>query len=540
VGASRRWVGLVAIALGVSLVVVDTTIVNVITPSVITDLGIDSSAAQWVQESYAIVFAAVLLLVGRIADLVGARAVFLVGVLGFAATSVLAGLAPSGDVLIAARFLQGVAGAMMLPTSLALLNQGFTGRARGRAFAIWGSTIGAATAVGPVLGGWLAEHASWRWAFGINPPVALVIVVLVLAAVDRSPRTRGSVDALGAVLSIVGLGAIAFGLIEGRTLGWLSTREPIVLEDVRWSGISPVAVALLVGVAALALLAVVQSRRSRLGSPVTPLVDVHLFRVASFRNGNVATVLIGLGEFGVIAVVPLWLQFTLGYTALQSGLALLPLAAGSFVASGASFGLADRIGPLGLVRLGLALEAAAVLGLAAVAAITSAPWWAIAGALLVYGVGVGFATAQVTNVVLADVPPDRAGQAAGVQSAARQLGSALGIALLTTAFYSTVETSVLSSLQDLGADAAARFARTVTDSAGGAIADFARTPQLAEVAHAGREGLTAGVAVAAAVAGAFLLVGLVATAWIPRRSGDAASDDTETGIETVEREHARD
>ncbi|RBO89354.1 MFS transporter [Nocardia puris] len=173
-GAARRWLGLIAISLGVALIVVDLTIVNVIVAPIIDDLGITSLEAQWVQESYAIVFAALLPLTGRLADLYGARRLFVIGLVVFGATSLLAALAPSGGFLIGARFLQGIGGAMVLPTSLALVNAGFSGQERGRAFAVWGSTIGAAAAVGPLLGGWLAD-LSWRWAFGINIPLVLVI-----------------------------------------------------------------------------------------------------------------------------------------------------------------------------------------------------------------------------------------------------------------------------------------------------------------------------------------------------------------------------
>ena len=244
--------GLIAIALGVALIVVDTTIVNVIVPSIVRDLDVTSVQTQWIQESYAIVFAALLLLVGRVADIIGARRVFITGVVLFGITSLLAGLAPSGEMLVLARFLQGAGAALILPTSLSLLNASFTGKARGQAFAVWGSTIGAATALGPLLGGWLSEHASWRWAFGINIPLVIVICVAAFAFIDRSPRTSGRVDVIGAVLSIVGLGLLAFGLIEGRTYGWGRSIEPFNLFGLSWdSGPSPVPIALAIAAVAL-------------------------------------------------------------------------------------------------------------------------------------------------------------------------------------------------------------------------------------------------------------------------------------------------
>jgi EmrB/QacA subfamily drug resistance transporter len=513
---AKRWLGLVAIALGVALIVVDTTIVNVIVPSIVRDLGVTSVQAQWIQESYAIVFAALLLLVGRVADILGARRVFLTGVVLFGVTSLLAGLAPSGEMLVLARFLQGAGAALILPTSLALLNASFTGKARGQAFAVWGSTIGAATALGPLLGGWLSEHASWRWAFGINIPLVVVICVGALAFLKRSPRGSGRVDVVGAVLSIVGLGLLAFGLIEGRTYGWISTVEPLKVFGLTWAGSpSPVLVALILATTALIAFSVRQVALSRAGEPGQPtaaLMDVRLFSIGSFRNGNIATLIIGLGEFGIVAVLPLWLQFALGYSPVEAGLALVPVAVGSFVASGASFGLAAKVSPLGLVRLGLGLEAAGLAALGFVARPDS-PWWAIASALFCYGIGVGFATAQVTNVVLADVPESSAGQGSGMQSVFRQLGSALGIAVLTTTFFSVLGTRLGAELTATGVPAgqADQLTRAVVGSAGAAIDGLAAQPQTAAVADAARQAMAHGISLGSYLAAGFLLAGLVAT-----------------------------
>ncbi|MEU9806288.1 DHA2 family efflux MFS transporter permease subunit [Mycobacterium sp. NPDC050853] len=516
---ARRWLGLVAIALGVALIVVDTTIVNVIIPSIVRDLGVTSVQAQWVQESYAIVFAALLLLVGRASDILGARRVFLTGVIIFGATSLLAGLAPTGEWLVLARFLQGAGAALILPTSLALLNVLFTGKARGQAFAIWGSTIGAATALGPLLGGWLSEHASWRWAFGINIPLVAVICIGALMFIPRSPRTSAGVDVLGAVYSTIGLGLLAFGLIDGRTYGWVRSTEPFQLLGIRWTfGISPVFVALVL--AALGLVAftarqVALTRGIAPGQPTKALMDVRLLSISSFRNGNIATLIIGLGEFGIVAVLPLWLQFALGYSPVQAGLALVPVALGSFVASGASFGMAQKISSLGLVRIGLALEA---LGLAVLGFLArpDSTWWAIAATLFVYGIGVGFATAQVTNVVLADVPEHSSGQGSGLQSVFRQLGSALGIAVLTSTFFSVLGSRLSGSLAALGVPGPQSEATThaVVGSAGAAIETLAAQPHTAAIANAARDAMAHGVALGSYLAASFLVAGLIATALI--------------------------
>jgi EmrB/QacA subfamily drug resistance transporter len=278
VAGNRRWWGLVAVSLGVALIIVDSTIVNVAIPAVIADLGITSSQAQWVQESYAVVFAALLLVAGRVADAFGRRRVFLAGVVVFVAASVLAALAPNGEVLVASRFLQGVGGSVILPTSLSLINSTFRGRERGRAFAVWGSTIGGAAALGPLLGGWLTTDLSWRWSFGINVPLGALIVAGVLAFVAPTPRASGplDLDPVAALLSVVGFGGLAFGLIEGRTYGW---RAPVgdttaALADAAraaLSGATSVGALIAAGTLVLGLLATLRIRPASRSEPLVPV-----------------------------------------------------------------------------------------------------------------------------------------------------------------------------------------------------------------------------------------------------------------------------
>ncbi|MGI5336320.1 MFS transporter [Streptomyces sp. CA-181903] len=518
----RQWLGLLAVSLGVALIVVDVTIVNVILAPIIDDLDIGSVEAQWIQESYAISFAALLLLTGRLSDALGARKVFLLGLAVFGVTSLSAAVAPDGGVLILARFLQGVGAAAILPTSLALVNASFTGRARGRAFAVWGSTIGAAAAVGPLLGGRLAD-LSWRWAFGVNIPLVALIVVGTLVHLDASPRARARIDGVGGALSVVGLGLLAFALIEGRTYGWFETVKALDLGAFTWSADpSPVFVAFAVAAVSLGLF---WRRQTALGATGgEPLVDVRLFAIGTFRNGNLVTLLVGVGEFGIIAVLPLWLQFALGYSAFETGLALAALAAGSFAASGAGFSLAASVPALRQVRAGLVLESAGLVLLGLIAGTDSA-WWLIALALFVYGAGVGFATAQVTNIVLADVPAHSAGQGSGIQSAARELGSALGIALLTTLFFSTLASDLRERLGDAGfpGGKAGRLSDMVTGSAGSVIPSLADDPGTAGAAEPAREAMAHGLELASYVCAALLVLALAATlSFGPRTSAAAA------------------
>jgi EmrB/QacA subfamily drug resistance transporter len=530
---SKRWVGLVFISLGVALIIVDSTIVNVAIPSIINDIGLTSTQAQWIQEIYTLVFAALLLVGGRLADQYGRRRLFLLGTVVFAGASVLAALAGDGTQLIAARAVQGLGGALMLPTSLSLLNANFRGRDRGVAFGIWGATIGGTAALGPLLGGWLTTSYSWRWAFGINIPLGLLVIVglLLLVPESKDPSGQRGADWFGAVLSAIGFGGIVFGLIEGRTYGWLATTKPLTVGSWSWPwSVSPVPVAFVIGFAALTVFVAVERQRNRRGQ--VSMLDLNLFSISSFRNGNIAAAIVSLGEFGILFSLPLWFQNVIGYTAFQTGLALLALAGGSFLASGLTAPIGRKRGTIFIVRLGIVLEIIGIAGLA-IFLRPDSTWLTTTPLLLVYGIGVGFATAQLTGVVLTDVPLNRSGEGSGIQSTSRQVGSALGIAILGTVLFATLGARYDTALADLGVPEAQRvqLVATVKDSAGAAIPGLAANPGTAAVAEPARVAFTDASRVAALTAAGFLVIGLVASLSLGnprrRRSVDGSADQSE-------------
>ncbi|MGK0740308.1 DHA2 family efflux MFS transporter permease subunit [Leucobacter sp. Z1108] len=511
----KQWLALISISLSVALIIVDSTIVNVAIPSIVGDLGITSTQVQWVQESYTLVFAALLLMFGALADRYGQKRLLVLGVVIFAGSSVFAALAPTGDLLIASRVLQGVGGAMVLPTTLSLINTGFTGRARGLAFAVWGSTIGGMVAVGPLLGGWLTTAFSWRWAFGINIPLGILIVIGIVLTVVDAPRAAISqrIDIGGAVLSVVASASLVFGLIEGRTLGWWlsDATDPFTLGNWTWNlQLSPVPISLALFVVATTVFILRARHREALGKPT--LLSLQLFSIRSFRNGNVAALIVSLGEFGIILALPLWLQNVVGYDALQTGFVLLALALGSFVASGMSVGISKKATPITMVRIGLGAEVIGVLGLAW-AMSPDASWLAVTPFLFIYGIGVGFATAQLTGVILQDVPVDRSGQGSGTQSTARQVGSALGIALLGTILFTStgavLDAQLQNDLPSMSAEARTEVVDAVVVSAGAAIPQLIKEDP--EVGNAAATAFTDGTRLSAVAAAGFLLVGFVAT-----------------------------
>ena len=522
----RRWAGLVFISIAVSLIIVDSTIVNVAVPSIVEDLGISSTEVQWVQEAYTLVFASLLLVFGSLADRFGRRRLMLIGVVIFALASIAAALAPTGGLLILARLIQGIGGAMILPTTLSLINATFRGRERGIAFAVWGSTIGGMAAVGPLLGGWLTTAFSWRWAFGINIPLGILIVVGVLFTVaeSRSDR-RESIDGVGALLSVLTMAPLVFGLIEGRTYGWWTLEETPEIGGWQWSfSLSPVPIAFAVAAVALAAFIAWGLHRQRAGR--STLLALGLFRIASCRNGNIAAAVVSLGEFGIILALPLWLQFVVGFDALQTGLLLLALAIGSFVASGIAGALSGKVAPVWIVRGGLLAEIIGVAGVAVTIG-PDAAWGPLIPYLFVYGIGVGLATAQLTGVVLAEVPPSESGAASGTQSTSRQLGAALGVAILGTVLFSTTSSVLTSALddRDLPAEQRDQVVSQVVDSAGAAILGLEQSPQTQDIAADARAAFSDGTRAAAFTAAGFLALGLASTLTL----GAAASSTGERG-----------
>ncbi|TDP98849.1 MULTISPECIES: DHA2 family efflux MFS transporter permease subunit [Microbacteriaceae] len=539
-----RWAGLVFISIGVALIIVDSTIVNVAIPSIVDELHIGSTGVQWVQESYTLVFAALLLVFGTLADRFGRRRMLLIGVAIFTLASVAAALSPTGAFLIGARLLQGVGGAMVLPTTLSLINANFRGKERAIAFAVWGSTIGGMTALGPLLGGWLTTAFSWRWAFGINIPLGILIIVGVLATVPESRDTRAarSVDWVGALLSVVTSASLVFGLIEGRTYGWwLVDTRPSIGEWTWPFDLSPVPIAFAVAVLGGVLFVLRGRARTRAGRSTMLALD--LFRIPSFRNGNVAATIVSLGEFGIILALPIWLQNVLGYSALDTGLILLALAIGSFLASGFAGAFGNRIAPVTIVRVGLVAEIVGVAGLGLVISSTT-PWGALIPFLFVYGFGVGLATAQLTGVVLRDVPVEQSGQGSGTTSTARQIGSALGIAVLGTVLFASATAVFDAKLDDRGVPAPQRdqLVSAVVDSSGAAIAGLEKNPQTAPVAADAKEAFSDGTRWAAFAAAGFLVVGLLATVSLGSggRRPNAAEETAESDGSGPEAEYTAD
>lgn len=541
----HRWWVLVVLALSVSLIVIDGTIVNVALPTIITDLKLDFAGAQWVGTLYSLIFAALLLTSGRLGDRYGRRTLLLVGVVVFTGGSILAAAAPSGGLFLAARALQGIGAAAVLPSTLSTVNATFFGRDRIIAFAVWGSTISAMAAVGPLLGGWLTTDVDWRWVFWINVPLGLLIIIGSLLVV---PNTRGEhvagFDAAGFLLSVLGFGGTVFALVQGATYGWLTPKRDFVLLGLTWPATAAVSVSLvslIVGLLALVGFVVVETRRAKAGRSV--LLDLGLFRFGSFRWGNIAATMIALGEFGLLFVLPLYLQNVLGLSPLGSGWVLAAMAIGAFVAGGAASQLSRAFTPARTAQIGLALEIIGVAGLALIIRPTS-PTWPIVVWLVIYGFGLGLCSAQLTSVVLRDVPKGLSGQASATQSTVRQLGSALGVAVMSSVLGQVLSGRATGALTPTGLPAGQRqqLEQGLVDSVGGILTALreGRLPLPGSVATQVRDILadvfTNATSITMLTGVAALVLGFAATLLLPHAPAEDSS--TETPAAEPEPRHA--
>lgn len=523
----RQWWSLLVLGLGLAIVIIDGTIVNVAIPSIRKELGASLKDVEWVSSIYALIYAALIVTFGRIGDQVGRRAIFVAGVGTFMLGSILAGSAADTGLLIAARALQGLGAAMTSPSTLSIISATFTGRFRGVAFGVWGAIAGAAAALGPLLGGFLTTNASWRWAFFINIPIGLVAILGAIFVVQESVERKGRLkfDVPGIILVGLGIGAIVFGLIEGQSYGWWTPKQTFTLGSFTWpfSGISITPVSFLIGILALTAFVVWEMRLSRRGGD--PLFDFTLLRFRGFRFGLITVAIVALGEFGVIFVLSLFLQGVLGYTAFQTGLTFLPFAILTLFVAPLAGLLSARFGPKWVVTSGMLIEALSIFLLSQVLAL-DATQGTIIVILLLYGVGVGLAIAQLTSVVLNEIPRDRLGSASGANNTIRQVGAAMGIAIIGAILTTTVVDSArtrLDAVQGLPPFVKTAIVQSLEKSGGGetpteipgAPAGSADTEVGKQVAAVFQNAFVDGAKSAGLVASLFVLFGALSSLFIP-------------------------
>ncbi|MEJ2732241.1 MAG: MFS transporter [Anaerolineae bacterium] len=457
---TRRWT-LIATILATGVVFLDSTVVNVALPAIDRQLDAGLSGLQWIVDGYVLTLAALLILGGSLGDHYGRRRVMLVGLVGFGVASMGCGLAPSVSWLVGARMLQGVAGALLVPGSLALLRATFPeGEARGGAIGHWSGWSGITTVIGPLLGGWLVDTISWRWVFFINVPIVALAAVLLASQVPESKsREARSIDWLGAGLVTLGLGGIAFGLIEGPVVGWNSQ---LVIAG------------LVLGLLALIVFALVERRQD-------PMVPLELFESRNFTGANLTTLGVYFALYGTMFFLVLYLQNVMDYSALQAGLVLAPISLLMLVLSPIFGKLAGRYGP----RLFMTVGPLAIgLGLLVFTRIQpdSSFWTVPLPALVVFGLGLASTVAPLTDTVVSAVPDRHAGVAAAFNNAVSRGAALLAVALLGVVVAITFRGQVAQQVGNLTLSSAQQQTlRQVTDDPTGAVGVAQVPPEVERV-----------------------------------------------------------
>ncbi|MBV9286095.1 MAG: MFS transporter [Acidimicrobiia bacterium] len=445
-----QWVVLAVTIVAAFIVVLDNTVLNVAIPTILRDLHTRLPSLQWVVTGYALTFAALLIIGGRLGDVYGHRNVFMVGAALFGIGSFLASVSTSvGELILGEAIIEGIGASLMLPATLAILSATFTGRIRATAFAAWGATAGVGAALGPLVGGFLTTNYSWRWAFRINvivAPLAIIAAALFIARTERK-SDRPRVDIPGALLIAAGMFLIVFALSEGGTYGWWKPLERFKVGGTTvWRATQPVSIipiVLAAGIGLLCAFVAVELRANRRGSDA--LFELQHLGLKTYRYGLMTVLVLAMGQLGISFVLPLFLQNAKHLSAERNGLWMLP--AGIFVIIGAQVGgaLTRRLGTMKVVRTGLLIYTAGIFLIFWAVSLNITVWRLLPG-LALYGAGVGFAVAQLTNVILSEIPDENAGAASGANSTVRQVGSALGVsvigALLTARTISSATTTL--------------------------------------------------------------------------------------------------
>ncbi len=438
--ARNPWAVLAVLCLGLFMILLDGTIVNIAIPHIQSYYDTTYSNIEWVMNAYILAFAVLLVPMGRFGDLWGRRKLFLAGMVLFTLGSLACGLAPSIYLLIAFRVLQGIGGAAMMPSTLSIIATVFAPEKRGAAMGVWGGVSGLASGLGPVLGGiiiqyvtWPTVAGSWRWIFLVNIPVGIAGVLLTLRLVpeSRNPTAVESLDLPGVGLLTASLFCLTFALIEGQNYGWTSATI----------------LGLFAGAFVAFLLFYWRERLVR-----QPLIDFSLFRSLNFAAGNATGLLLSAAMMGAFFTIPIFLQSVLGFSAIKAGLVMAPMSVVIIFAAPVAGMLSDRLGSkwivaagMFLLAVGLACMAGLIPGVEKISPATTSA--SLLVPFLISGIGIGFAVAPVTSAVMATAPRDRVGNASGVLSTMRQVGSLMGIAVLGAVLQNRITANITEGVQ---------------------------------------------------------------------------------------------
>lgn len=461
----RRWFAASVAIVSVAIPVLDNSILNLAVPTILREFHTQLSSLQWVITGYSLTFATLLIIGGRLGDIFGHRRMFVIGAAIFGVGSLLASISTSVPTLfVGEALIEGIGASLMIPATLSILSTTFTGAERPKAFAAWGAVAGASVAFGPILGGFLTTDYSWRWGFRINVIVAPVIVIgaLLFMHPDEHGSRRPHIDVHGTTLVAIGSFSLIFGLSEGTTYGWWQPVKDLVIGSWRvWPAsraVSVIPFAFVLALAVFTTFVVVERAMER--ESRDPLFEFGQLHHLGFRYGLLTTMVLAMGQFGLLFILPVLLQNGEHLTALRTGEWMLPQGILIALAAPIAGRLTRRFSITSIVRTGLVLESLGLLLVAlAIAADVSFP--RLLPGMIVFGLGVGFASSQLTNVILSDIEPDKAGVASGANTTVRQVGLALGIATFASFIDASTRTGGSPTAVANGARPAMYFAAAV-------------------------------------------------------------------------------
>jgi EmrB/QacA subfamily drug resistance transporter len=410
---TNPWLVLVVLTTGFFMILLDTTIVNVAIPAMSANLNTTFDQILWVLNAYILVYAVLLITAGRLGDLFGQRALFAIGLFVFTLASALCGLSQNVGELIAARIIQGVGGALLTPQTLSIITSLFPPERRGAAFGVWGAAAGLATVTGPTLGGALITYIDWRWIFFINVPIGIAALIATFLIIpDLRPGRSHGLDVVGVLLATAGLFAIVFSLIEGQRYSWGEFADGVTIPEIIAAGV------------ALIVVFVIWERYQ-----AEPLVPLSLFAERNFAVANWIAAAISFGLLGLILPITIYLQSVRGFSALSAGLTLAPMSLTSMVFAPFAGRLADRIGGKYILTTGISLFAIG-FGTFAFVAGPDSTWLTFLLPAIIAGAGMGMTFAPMTTVAMRNISPRASGAASGVLNTTRQLGAAIGSAIM--------------------------------------------------------------------------------------------------------------
>jgi EmrB/QacA subfamily drug resistance transporter len=533
----RRWVALLVVLLAAFIVVLDNTVLNVAIPTIRADFHTTLPSLLWVITGYALTFATLLVIGGRLGDIYGHRRIFIIGAGLFGVGSLVASVSTSVPQLILGEaIIEGIGASLMLPSTLAILSTTFKGRERATAFAAWGATAGVAAAFGPVVGGFLTSDYSWRWSFRINviiAPLAILGAVFFMKKSERAAR-RLPLDASGAALIAAGMFSLVFALSEGSTYGWWKPlKEFSLFGHGAWPVSRPVSIMPIVLAVSIAVLIwfyfVERAKERRDESPLFPFA--HL-KIKTYRYGLLTGLVLAMGQFGLSFVLPVFLQGARLLTPAQNGWWQFPT--GVFIIIGAQVGgrLIRAFGVTIVVRLGLFSYAVGMLLIYHAVSLDITALRLVPG-LAFYGIGIGFAGAQLTNVVMSEIPAESSGVASGANTTVRQVGAALGVAMIGSLLSAQILSHSVTRIRAAALPVAVKVQALAGVHAQGA---FYRPPALTSphdttiLQQALRTSVAGGTRAALVFAASVVLIGALLSFLIPRVAApkSRAVDDFES------------